>query len=583
MNTINLKVNFEKGTIKINGIDLVENDYNSTKIIFEFDAINGRKLFKMNNPLGELVYSGFIENNELILGGVDANDNVVSLFSMAGQYPFEIVLYDDSETSKLTSTSDYLNVEEEVVKIGDEVAEVYLPVFDEMIQELDEAITKTDNLNIDAIKEDNVTTVEITYKDGETKTVEILDGETGATGNGISSINKTSTSELVDTYTIFYTNGNSTTYDVTNGKDGEDYVITQQDYNAIAGVVETDLQPTIQGIENTANTANTTANTAKSIAEGANQALSYSNYQTMITAFNSFDDDKFNIGQNVMIVTLNVPDLWISSIESTSSTYTYTTDEAFTTELATNGYVQVGYYKLSALETQKVDLTNYVTNTDYATQTVGGTLKINGVYDLNVSSGTLTGVSRTYEIYQARGDNAVISKGTLENVITGKGLVKNTDYATNTNAGVIKTSTSYGTGMVSGGYLRTVSATNTEIDGKTNSYKPIVPSNLDYAVRSVQPAVTQAQASSTQALTDNAIYDMLITGNTTFTLPTISDSAKLHTIEIRCTIQNNPTINLGTTHYIGDEPEFENGNWIIYYEYAGGMWLVGAIEVTSEA
>ena len=45
-------------------------------------------------------------------------------------------------------------------------------------------------------------------------------GATGATGNGIASIEKTSTSGLVDTYTITFTNGNSTTFDVTNGADG---------------------------------------------------------------------------------------------------------------------------------------------------------------------------------------------------------------------------------------------------------------------------------------------------------------------------------------------------------------------------
>ena len=100
-------------------------------------------------------------------------------------------------------------------------------------------------------------------------------------------------------------------------------------------------------------------NEVDSIAKGANQALSYSNYSAMITAFNSLANDVYNVGQNVMIVTLEVPDLWISGIESTSSSYTYTTDEAFTTALSTNGYVQVGYYILSALETQKVDLINY--------------------------------------------------------------------------------------------------------------------------------------------------------------------------------------------------------------------------------
>ena len=47
-------------------------------------------------------------------------------------------------------------------------------------------------------------------------------GETGATGNGIVSVTKTGTSGLVDTYTILYTNGDTDTFDVTNGKDGQD-------------------------------------------------------------------------------------------------------------------------------------------------------------------------------------------------------------------------------------------------------------------------------------------------------------------------------------------------------------------------
>ena len=48
-------------------------------------------------------------------------------------------------------------------------------------------------------------------------TFEINIATKGDTGNGISSIEKTSTSGLVDTYTIYFTDGNSTTFDVTNG------------------------------------------------------------------------------------------------------------------------------------------------------------------------------------------------------------------------------------------------------------------------------------------------------------------------------------------------------------------------------
>ena len=45
-------------------------------------------------------------------------------------------------------------------------------------------------------------------------------GDTGAAGKGITSIMKTSTSGLVDTYTITYTDGTTSIFTVTNGEDG---------------------------------------------------------------------------------------------------------------------------------------------------------------------------------------------------------------------------------------------------------------------------------------------------------------------------------------------------------------------------
>ena len=181
---------------------------------------------------------------------------------------------------------------------------------------------------------------------------------------------------------------------------------------------------TDNNLTTTNKTITSAINEVDSIAKGANQALSYGNYSTMITAFNSLANNVYNVGQNVMIITLQVPDLWISGIESTSQTYTYTTDEAFTTELNTNGYVQVGYYKLSALETQKVDLTNYVTFDDYSTASTTGVVKTSAQYGVSTSSYTknLTGAIRTYDQYQSGNDVTIICKGTLENVITGKNL-----------------------------------------------------------------------------------------------------------------------------------------------------------------
>lgn len=47
-------------------------------------------------------------------------------------------------------------------------------------------------------------------------------GGSGSDGVGIESITKTGTVGLVDTYTILYTDGETTTFTVTNGSDGQD-------------------------------------------------------------------------------------------------------------------------------------------------------------------------------------------------------------------------------------------------------------------------------------------------------------------------------------------------------------------------
>ena len=233
-----------------------------------------------------------------------------------------------------------------------------------VINLLEEEITKVDNIDIDAEKVGDTATITITNKDGETKTVEIKDGSGGGGGGG----GTTNYNELLNKPTI---NNVTLTGNLTTSNLG----ITEYDDTAI---------------QQSINQVSTTANTAKRIAEGANQALSYSNYQAMITAFNSLDNEVYKAGQNVLIITLNVPDLWISSVEETSSTYTYTTDEAFTTELQTSGYVQVGYYRLSALETQKVDLTNYYTKLENNALLGAKVDKTSFVYDSQTETLTIT-------------------------------------------------------------------------------------------------------------------------------------------------------------------------------------------------
>lgn len=69
-----------------------------------------------------------------------------------------------------------------------------------------------------------------------------------------------------------------------------------------------------------------------------------------------------------------------------------------------------------------VDLSDYVKNTDYATNNVGGVIKTNSnAFSLNANNYPQADI-RNYASYLAAGNNIFVGKGTLENVITGKDL-----------------------------------------------------------------------------------------------------------------------------------------------------------------
>lgn len=84
--------------------------------------------------------------------------------------------------------------------------------------------------------------------------------------------------------------------------------------------------------------------------------------------------------------------------------------------------------------------------------------------------------------------------------------VKFTDYGTTSKAGVVKGSTDYGTYIRSNGVMQINKATNDDIDQKTNTFKPIVPSNLDYAVGCVLPVMTQAEYDALATKDENLYY-----------------------------------------------------------------------------
>lgn len=132
----------------------------------------------------------------------------------------------------------------------------------------------------------------------------------------------------------------------------------------------TDLIGSFSVVDNLESSSTTDALSAKqgsvlaNMVQNVSFAESYPTISSMVTALNSASNTELKVGMNLFIQALNVPDFWVYSVESTSVSYTYTTDQAFIDAINTSGSVQVGYYKVSMLETEKVDLSDYYTKAE---------------------------------------------------------------------------------------------------------------------------------------------------------------------------------------------------------------------------
>ena len=158
----------------------------------------------------------------------------------------------------------------------------------------------------------------------------------------------------------------------------------------------------------------------EAMAKGAVGGQSFIDYPALIETLNAASNKDYAQAQHMLIKTLGVPDVWVYEVSAEYKPYTYVDDETFAAALV-NELPQVGFYILSALETQKVDLAEYV---------------------------------------------------------------KNTDYASATNTGVVKVSKAHGTNIDVGGIIKTEPASRAVIDLKANSHMPIVSNTIEYATMS---------------------------------------------------------------------------------------------------
>ena len=203
-----------------------------------------------------------------------------------------------------------------------------------------------------------------------------------------------------------------------------------------------------------------------SIIQALPTAESYATISAMISDLNVSSASAYNVGNDLYIVAKGVPDFWISSKEETSVQYTYTTDADFINAVSTNGYVQVGYYKVSMLETQKVDLTNYYTKA----QVDALISALDGVYMAKANPTGTGSISINRKVDTTVGSNSA-SLGN-NNEASGQSSVSLGDSNTSSNqysTAIGGVNTASGSGSVAIGAQNTASAQGAVAIGKQNT------------------------------------------------------------------------------------------------------------------
>ena len=190
--------------IQITKEPINEREINITKCEFEFaEEITNNYVKEAYFTLNDETYKQIIFNNECdipsevlekkgtvqigVVAYLVENEEEIKRYNPSPAYFDTWIgsLKDNAENSEPITPSEMEQFEQELHNGLSEV--------NDKLDEMDEALTEVDNLDIDATKSGSVSTVTITNKEGITKSVEIVDGEKGEKGldakiNGVNTL-----------------------------------------------------------------------------------------------------------------------------------------------------------------------------------------------------------------------------------------------------------------------------------------------------------------------------------------------------------------------------------------------------------
>lgn len=381
------KIEIEKSPVNEKEIDI-------TKVEFEFNDIPDNYIKDAYFTLNDNTYKVIIENNECNIP--------YEVLQNKGQIEIGVVAYlveNEEEIKRYNPSPVYINTLAGSLKDKYENSEPITPSDKEqMEQAIQDMETKVDNLNIEASKSGDTTTITITRKDGTQETTQVLDGEKGDQGiqgpqgvqgeQGIQG-EQGPAGPQGKSFTI------EKTYSSVAEMNADFDNMNVGDYVMIASSVEIE-------------------DNAKLYVKGETQWL----FITDFSGATGIQGEQGPQGQQGIQGPQGVQGEAGNGIISVTKTSTSGLVDTYTI-LYTNGSTST--FTVTNGATQ--DLTNYVKNTDYASSSVGGVFKTSNSYNVGMnSSGNIYASLNDYETYLTKGNGALIGKGTLENVITGKDL-----------------------------------------------------------------------------------------------------------------------------------------------------------------
>jgi hypothetical protein len=328
--------------------------------------------------------------------------------------------FSPSYATFIVPTGSYVEDANEPEIITPSQYDLYSQALQEGLDEVESALQEVENVDIDASKVDHVATVTITNRNGVEKSVNVYDGENGASfeydWDGTSLGVKTSEEQEYEYVDLKGDKGDQ-------GIPGKDGYTPQKgiDYFTPQDIASLNIPRKTSDLNNDSgfitNNTNDLVNYYKKTetynkTEIDSKISSVYRYKGSVATYQDLPSGDLTVGD-------------VYNVESDGSNYAWNG----TAWDKLGGDIDLSdYYTSSQVDSllsnklEQSDLVDYVKNTDFATNSKGGVVKgnVNG-FSIG-STGNPYASNYSYSQYDNIQDTHFISKGTLENVITGKNL-----------------------------------------------------------------------------------------------------------------------------------------------------------------